>query len=74
MRFSKYNLNDATKAYLDRRVTDYENGKLSYNEEQQLFQDLQDSGYIVQLPQYTAFMTRLIKTGLVSIVGAKVTH
>ena len=61
----KFELNEQTKGYFNRRISDFESNRLTGGEEKQLFQDLQDSGYINHLPQYFQFMRRLIKTGLV---------
>lgn len=61
----KFELNEMTKGYFNRRIRDYEEGKLVPREEHQLFQDLYDSGYINYLPQYFDFMKKLVKLGLV---------
>lgn len=62
---AKFELNQLTKNYFNRMINDYEKGILVSNEEHQLFQDLYDSGYIHHLPQYSEFMKKLIKFGLV---------
>ena len=72
---SKMVLNEQTKMYMDRMICQREEGKLTANEEIQLFQDLFDSGYLVNLgKEYQDFAQRLIRTGLVDIKLEIVTH
>lgn len=56
MKVAQFTLNQVTKDYFHRRLVEFESDKMSSVDEQQLFQDLQDSGYINELPQYKEFM------------------
>lgn len=63
---NKMTLTENSKKYMNSRVFAYETGKLSGEDERQLFQDLVDSGYIANFPKYQDLVNRLVKTGLVS--------
>jgi len=74
MKAVQFSLNQVTKDYFNRRLVEFESDKMSYLDEQQLFQELQDSGYINELPQYKEFMSRLITVGLVARSKEKGLH
>lgn len=59
-------LTPAIEQYLKRMYCLYEEGKLTYREQVQLFQDLLDSGMVFQMgPEVMHFTKRLLRAKLI---------
>ena len=64
MRIKK--LTPAIRQYLIKVYAQYEEGKLSYNEQIGLFQDLWDSGMVFEMgPEVLMFAQRLLRVNLI---------